>query len=164
MPLPRVLKAKIEIDEVSILYFSVSKGTQFIHQTANGQCLRRVDRDTIPVSIEKIQAQRLEDESRRWEREAAVGATLNDLDLDLVAAVSAQVAYAVSVEKYLQYMELAEFTPEGLRLNRAALLLFAKDITKWYPSFNVRLMIFSSSERQVGASSTSPTRIELQIT
>ena len=149
-PLPGVRRTRITINDSSLLYFSVSKGTQYIHQTSDGRCLKRADRDSLPISVEKLQAHRFEDESRRWEREPAAVATLADLDLDLIAAVSAQVAYAVSVEKYLQYMELAEFTPEGLRLSRAAVLLFAKDITKWYPSFNARFMIFSSNEQQVG--------------
>jgi ATP-dependent DNA helicase RecG len=149
-PLPNVRRMLVNVGNLSVLYFSVSKGTSVVHMTSNGTCLRRVDRDSVPISAETIQAQRFEDESRRWERGAASGVSLADLDLDLVSAVSAQVAYGVTAEKYLQYMELAEFTPDGLRLSKAAVLLFAKDMTKWYPAFSVRIMIFSSNKQGVG--------------
>src|ERR1043166_2475500 len=92
-PLPNVRRMLVNVGNLSVLYFSVSKGTSVVHMTSNGTCLRRVDRDSVPISAETIQAQRFEDESRRWERGAASGVSLADLDLDLVSAVSAQVAY-----------------------------------------------------------------------
>jgi hypothetical protein len=69
-PLPSCLKTQVAIDGKTVLYFSVPKGTQFIHLTSEGRCLRRIDRDSIPVSAEHITAQRLEDQSRTWDTAA----------------------------------------------------------------------------------------------
>ena len=148
MPTPR--KAVVNIDGVRILYYSVSKGLDYIHLTADGRCLRRIDRDSVPESTESISTNRLEDRSRRWDREIEESATLNDLDLDLIQSVAGQIAYGVSAEKCLQYLELAEFSVAGLRLKRAAVMLFAKDIRKWHPRCQVRILTYRGIEPRSG--------------
>jgi ATP-dependent DNA helicase RecG len=149
-PLPPVRKTSVVLEGKVVIYFNVSKGTRFIHLTSDGRCLRRVDRESLPVSSEAIQAQRLEDQSRSWEREIAHGATLDDLNLDLIQSVAQQIAYGVSVEKFLQYLDLAEFTPDGLRIKRAAVLLFAKDARRWHSGCSVRLMTIRGKEKRSG--------------
>lgn len=149
-PLPNCLKAETKIDGNTVLYFSVPKGTQFVHLTSDGRCLRRIDRDSVPFSAENITAQRLEDRSRTWDREIQDGATLADLDLDLVQGIASQIAYGVSVEKCLQYLDLAEFTPSGLKIKRAAVLLFAKDVRRWHSHCQVRVMTVRGKEKRSG--------------
>lgn len=149
-PLPTPRKRAIPIEGKTVAYFAISKGTQFIHLTSDGRCLRRVDRETLPYPSEKITADRFEDQSRTWDRTTAHGGTLDDLDLDLVQSVAGQIAYGISVEKCLQYLDLAEFTPEGLRLKRAAILLFAKDVKRWHPGCFVRIMTVQGKEKRSG--------------
>ena len=149
-PLPSPRKAKTTVGGKVLVYFAVPKGTQFVHVTADGRCLRRVDRDSIPHSSEAIVAQRIEDQSRTWERSAAPGATLDDLDIDLIKAVANQIAYGISAEKCLQYLDLAEFTPDGLKLRNAAVALFAKDVRRWHPRCQVRIMTVRDSEKRSG--------------
>lgn len=149
-PLPTPRKRALEIDRRMVAYFSVSKGAQFIHLTADGRCLRRLDRETVPYSADRITAERLEDQSRAWDRETAHHATLEDLDLDLVTGVAAQMAYGISVEKCLHYLDLAEFAQEGLRLKRAGLLLFAKDVRRWHPGCFGRIMTVQGKEKRSG--------------
>jgi ATP-dependent DNA helicase RecG len=147
-PPPR--KRAISIDGKTVIYFSIAKGSQYIYLTSDGKSLRRDDRDAIPIGTEKVTAQRLEDQSRIWDRAPSYGATLDDLDLDLIQGVAGQIAYGVSVEKCLQYLDLAEFTLEGLRLKRAALLLFAKDIRRWHAGCLVRIMVVQGTEKLSG--------------
>jgi Predicted transcriptional regulator containing an HTH domain and an uncharacterized domain shared with the mammalian protein Schlafen len=136
-PLPSLRSATIDFQGKTILYFSVIKGTDFIYLTSDGRCLKRKDTESLPVSTEKISALRLEDRSREYERQIADGASITDLDIDLIKSISGQITYGVSVEKCLQYLDLGEFGLEGLSLRKAALLLFAKDIKRWYPACNV---------------------------
>jgi ATP-dependent DNA helicase RecG len=149
-PLPAPRTARVHLGDLSVAYFSVSKGTQFVHLTSDGRCLKRIDRDSMPVSAEHISAHRLEEQSRAWDREIASGATLADLDLDLVESVAAQIAYGISAEKCLQYLELAEFTTEGLRIKNAGVALFAKDIRRWHPRCQVRILWVKGQERLSG--------------
>lgn len=149
-PLPAPRKRAVVIEGKKVVYFSVSKGTQFIHLTSDGRCLKRIDRESVPYSVEKITALRLEDQSRTWDRETAYGIRLDHLDLDLVKSLAGQIAYGISVEKCLQYLDLAEFTPDGLRLKRAAALLFAKDVRQWHPGCFVRIMTVQGKEKRSG--------------
>jgi len=149
-PLPIPRKSRLKVDGKEILYFAIPKSTTFVHLTSDGRCLKRIDRDTVPVSSENISALRLEDGSRLWDRQVYPGATLDDLDVDLVSTVAAQITYGVSVEKCLQYLELAEFGYSGLILKKAALVLFGKDIKKWHPGCHVRFITVNGSERRSG--------------
>jgi ATP-dependent DNA helicase RecG len=149
-PLPSPRKATVRVGSLQVAYFAVAKGTQFVHLTSDGRCLKRIDRDSVPVSAEHISAHRLEDQARGWDRAIATGATLADLDLDLINSVASQIAYGISPEKCLQYLDLAEFTPEGLRVKNAGVVLFAKDIRRWHPRCQVRLLWVTGQERLSG--------------
>ena len=149
-PLPPARKTVLEIDGNKVVYFYVAKGSHFVHLTADGRCLKRIDRESVPVSAEHIQSERLEDASRDYDRTFMQDARLHDLDLDLVQGVAAQVAYGIGPEKCLQYLDLGEFTSDGLRLKNAALLLFAKDIRRWHPRCQVRITSYAEKEKRSG--------------
>lgn len=149
-PLPAPRRTAVQLDGYDLLYFYVPKGSQYIHLTSDGRCLKRVDRDSIPISAEQIAAKRLEDHSRIWDRNIENAASLRDLDVDLIQSVASQIAYGISPEKCLQYLDLAEFTQGGLKLKKAAMLLFAKDVRRWHPRCQIRIMTVRGNERQTG--------------
>ncbi|HYJ85948.1 MAG TPA: RNA-binding domain-containing protein [Pyrinomonadaceae bacterium] len=136
-PLPAPRKRAILLDGLTVAYFAVSKGTQFIHLTSDGRCLRRVDRETIPYSSERILADRLEGQARIWDRETAHGATVEDLDLDLIQGVASQIAYGISVEKCLQYLDLAIISTERPKDPQASRYLENTATTRGKPSITV---------------------------
>lgn len=149
-PLPPMTKALIAVDGKELLYFYVPKGLDFVYLTSDGRCIRREDRQSVPDTAERIVHSRAEDRSRVWDRQFAPSAVIEDLDLDLLNMVASQVAYGVSPEKLLQYFDLAEFTPTGLRLKNAALVLFAKDVRNWHPRCQVRIVTVRGRERLSG--------------
>lgn len=148
-PLASPLTAKLEFDGKVVLYFGVDKGTRFVHQTSDGRCLQRRDRESVPTAATRIQFERNEQLSREYDRGFVEGADVNDLDLDLVKAVSAETA-RMSPEKSLQYLGLAEYGVGLLRLRRAALLLFARDVEHWHPRCQVRVVRVRGSEFLTG--------------
>jgi ATP-dependent DNA helicase RecG len=149
-PLPRPQISLVSVKDKSVLYFSISKGNDFAYLTSDGKCLKRLDLESIPVGAEKIQAERLELASRTWDRTIEHAATLDNLDMPLLQQVSNQVAYGVTAEKCLQHLGLAEFTPSGLKLKAAALLLFAKDVRNFHPGCFVRIFTIGGKERRSG--------------
>lgn len=153
LPTPKVLKMLIEEGPAKgncLLYFSVAKGTQFIHLTSDGKCLQRHDRETRPVAAEQIQYDRQERTSREYDREFIGGATTADLNPELLSKIVQQINPTASPEKVLQFLDLAEYEPIGLRLRRAALLLYANDISKWHPRSQVRVIKVSGNVLGVG--------------
>lgn len=149
-PLPTPRAVRVFVDGRAVVYFAVAKGTRFVHLTVDGRCLKRVDRDTMPFASEGITTTRLEDDSRKWDREIAHGVTLDDLELDTLKATASQIAYGISPEKLLQHLDLAEFTPEGIRLKKAAVVLFAKDVRKWHAGSLVRIVTVKGTVKGSG--------------
>jgi ATP-dependent DNA helicase RecG len=126
-PLGPVVFRQATVNSKKVLYFRISKGTKYVHLTSDGRCLRRNDLESIPVSAEQVTFDRREVISREYDREFVDGASLGDLDVGLLKIVADQVSHGISIDRCLQYLGLAEYdVSTGLRLRRAALLLFAK--------------------------------------
>lgn len=134
----------------TILFFSVSKGSTEIYQLSDGRCVKRKDKQTIPISFQKIQFERQETLSRECDRQFIDGATVNDLDIIFLQSISNSYLAGLSVEFYLQQIGLAEYEMKGLRLRRAALLLFAKEISKWHSRCQVRIIQVEGNELKSG--------------
>ena len=138
LPLPRALK--VTFHGLPLLYFSIAKGTQYVHLTSEGRCLQRRDRESVPISSEAIQFSRREIESREYDRAFVEVASMADLDSGLIAKVAEHISRGMSPEKCLQQLELAEFDGRRWLLRRAALLLFARKPYKWHPRLQVRVL------------------------
>lgn len=148
-PLPIKRKNIIEIEGKKIVYFSVDKGSKYVHQTSKGGCYKREDRESVPSAVDRIHFEREEAISRQYDREFEDLATITDLDNELVTKVARECTKMnMSSEKFLQYVELAEFDGDRLRLRKAALLLFAKNMNKWHPRSRVRILKVNGTEER----------------
>lgn len=149
-PIPIKQATIVEYSSVTILYFSVNKGSEFVHLTSKGECFQRKDRESIPTASEKIVFQREEKISREYDREFVHLAKVTDLDHDLLQAVGNRISKLISAEKLLQYLDLAEFDGTSLKLRKASLLLFAKKSNKWHPRSQVRILKVRGLEEKSG--------------
>lgn len=149
-PLPIKRKNIIEYEGKKVIYFSVDKGSKYVHQTSRGECFKREDKDSVPTSAAKIIYERDETNSRQYDREFEDLATVADLNIELVSMVAKESTKikSMSPEKFLQYVELAEFDGDRLRLRKAALLLFAKNPNKWHPRSRVRILRVNGKEER----------------
>ena len=87
-PLNSVLHYLVTVDDQQVLYSSVEKGTSVVHQTSDGKCLQRRDRENRPASFEQLKFERQEQISREYDRQFVDGAQVSDLNLELVTAVA----------------------------------------------------------------------------
>lgn len=141
---------KLELENKTIIFFSITKGTTDIYCLTDGRYVRRQDKSTVPLNIRQFQFERQEVRSREYDRQFVDGATVNDLDLALVQTLANSYLKGFSIELYLQQIGLAEFGLGGLRLRRAALLLFAKDILQWHPHSQIRIIKVLGTELKSG--------------
>ena len=149
-PLPSPRTLSIDYKGQTILYFAVPKGTEHVHHTSQGRCLQRKDRGSLSIASESVVVSRAEQASREYDRHFVDGATVDNLDLPLVREVGSQISKGMTAEKCLQHLELAEFDGNSLRLRRAALLLFAKEASRWHPRSQVRLLKVDGTELKSG--------------
>ncbi|UXP33029.1 putative DNA binding domain-containing protein [Reichenbachiella agarivorans] len=150
-PVPVKRATIVEINSKKVAYFSVDKGTKYIHQTSKGECFQRKDRESEPTSADLIRLERDEEISREYDRHFIDAAKVSDLDISLINEVSQNIFKTISPEKFLQYLELAEFDGDRLKLRKAATLLFAKDAQKWHPRIQVRILKIKGTEEKVGS-------------
>jgi ATP-dependent DNA helicase RecG len=145
--LPMVYKLKLEIEGKIILFFQVEKGLSEIFQLRDGRVMRRNEkRQTVPANVKKLQLDRQEIKSREYDRLFVDGAMVADLDISLVQTLADNYIKGLTVERYLQQLGLAHYATNGLRLTRAAVLLFAKDIQRWHPHSQVRFIKINGTE------------------
>lgn len=149
--LPLQKNMVIDIEGRQVLFFAISKSAEAIFQLPDGRCVKRQDKSTMPVQIDKILFERKELLSRRYDQEFVDGASTTDLDLSLVQQVADGFVRGMSPEQYLQQIGIAEYGIGGLRLRRAALLLFAKDINQWQARSQVRILKVDGEQLQSGA-------------
>ena len=150
-PIPLKRASLIDYIGKKIAYFSVEKGSKYVHLTSKGECFQRKDRESVPTASELIRFEREENISREYDRQFVDLASITDLDLTKIISVSQNNIFkSMSPEKFLQYLELAEFDGNRLRLRRAALLLFAKHPTKWHPRNQVRIFRVKGTEEKTG--------------
>lgn len=150
-PLPLKRGTIVEYQpRLKVAFFSVEKGARHVHVTSKGECFQRKDRDSVPTAPDSIKFEREEQVSREYDRQFVDLANVTDLDIALVNEVSKMVAKSMSPEKFLQYLDLAEFDGIRLRLRRAGLLLFAKNVNKWHPRCQVRIFRVKGLEEKSG--------------
>jgi ATP-dependent DNA helicase RecG len=148
-PLSSPRATVLTLTDKKILYFSIDKGTTFIHQTSDGKCLKRKDLENVPVSANVLQFERQEQLSREYDRSFVDGAQVSDLNVDVLKRVADQIS-RMSPEKCLQYLGLAEYGNGMLRLRRAALLLFAQEAARRHPRCQVRITRVIGTEIKTG--------------
>lgn len=149
-PIPLKQSSIIDYNGETVLYFSVSKGVDFVHLTSKGECFQRKDRESVPTASEKIIFERNEKASREYDRQFVDIAKITDLDYELIERISQQISKLISPEKLLQYLDLAEFDGSSLKLRKAALLLFSKKSSKWHPRLQVRILKVNGTEEKTG--------------
>ncbi len=144
--LPLDYAVKLVIDDKTVLFFQVEKGANEIYQLPDGRVMVRQDKRTVPANVKHLQFQRQEILSREYDRQYVDGASVNDLDTSRVQELADSFLKGMTIEKCLQQAGLAEYSVNGFKLRRAALLLFAKDIQKWCPNSKVRFIKVSGIE------------------
>ena len=150
--LPLILATKLAIEGKTILYFSVLKGTTQIYQLPDGRCVRRKDDKSVPASVNQIQFEKQEIKSREFDGQYVDGALVTDLDLGLVRGVADSFIRGLSAELYLQQSGLATYGMGGLKLKRAALLLFGKsnEISRWHARSQIRILKVNGEKLEAG--------------
>lgn len=145
--LPIVYKLKATIDGKAILFFQVDKGSTEIYQLRDGRVMRRNEkRQTVPANVKQLQFDQQEIKSREYDRHYVDGASVTDLDVNLIQSLADNYLKGYTVERYLQHLGLAQYAANGLRFTKAAVLLFAKDIQRWHPRSQVRFIKIAGNE------------------
>jgi len=109
-PLPLKKASIIDYNGLKVAFFSVEKGSKYVHLTSKGECFQRKDRESVPIASEKIRFAREEEFSREYDRQFVELANVSDLDLSLVGEVSKAISKSMSPEKFCSILNLRNLT------------------------------------------------------
>jgi len=146
---------KARLGNLQLLKFEVGSGMD-IYRIAGGRSFYRVGTETVALPAEQIQALKEAKKSVFYERQQALNATWYDLDHELVQDFVAKTQSGqgntdgptvLSQTYHLLDTSRALATP-----NMAALLLFAKEPSRWHPRSGIDFVKYEGAERQHGGS------------
>ncbi len=146
------LHARVNVGELAgrrIMLFDVDWSAE-IHQLTDGRYLFRIGDQNMPFPAQDIEALKEGKRRRVTETQFVAEASLADLDLDLVAALTESVGLQMSSEQILERYRLVERRNGRYLLTLAALLLFGKDPGKWHARCGIDFVKYEGKERLTG--------------
>ncbi len=143
---------KVRLGNLQLLKFEVGSALE-IYRVAGGRSFYRVAAETVALPAEQIQALKQAKKNVYYERQQALNATWFDLDAELIKSFVDKVSPGADPQVLLsQTYHLLDNSRAIPTPNTAALLLFAKDPTRWHPRGGIDFVKYEGAERQHGAS------------
>ncbi len=144
-----------------LLHLSVDWSPE-VHRLADSRTLLRVSDANMPVPAEQIAALKQTKAQGLFERSFPPGATLDDLDLDLVTLIIQRARNGRSAEEFLRRYRLIEGRNGRSVPCLAGLLLFGKDPLRWHPRCGIDFVRWEGTIRRHGADLNITKRIRIE--
>jgi ATP-dependent DNA helicase RecG len=148
-------------DGTLLLHYSVEWSPD-VHRLADGRYVRRVNDANMPFPAEQIAALKATKAQGLYERSFPAGATLDDLDLDLVASLMGRTGQVGSPVDVLHQYHLLDGRNGRSVPCLAALLLFGKDPSRWHPRCGIDFVRWEGTERKFGSDLNIAKRIRIE--
>jgi len=153
---------RLHLGNLMLLKFDVAPGLE-VHRVSGGRTFYRIGTENPALPLEQIQSLRESKKSFFYERQHVTNATWDDLDQDALAAFAQRINDPRHTKAILgRTYHLIDSSEEQPALTMAALLLFAKDPTRWHPRCGIDFVKYEGTERRHGASLNVVKRIRLE--
>jgi ATP-dependent DNA helicase RecG len=153
---------RIQLGNLLLLKFEVASSAE-VHRIAGGRAFYRISTENPAIPPEQIQSLK---ESKRhvfYERQHVLQATVEDLDLAAVEALAEKVSDPRNPQMVLsRAYHLVDDSRLKPSLTMAALLLFAKDPSRWHPRCGIDFVKYEGTERRHGSSLNVVKRIRFE--
>jgi ATP-dependent DNA helicase RecG len=148
-------------DGKTLLYFAVD-WSPTVHHLADGRYMLRVNDANMPFDADLISALKHTKAQGLIERSFPAGATMDDLDNDLIIATIHRLDSDLSVGAFLQQYRLVDNRNGHLVPCLAGLLLFGRDPLRWHPRPGIDFVRWEGTERRHGAELNVTKRIRIE--
>ncbi len=140
---------EVEHRGLLLLHFSV-EWSPLVHDLADGRTLLRVHDRNMPFSQSDVAALKATKAQGLVERQFPPGASLSDVDLDLVEVLRDRLRPASSAQTALAAYGLVESRGDRATPNLACLLLFGSEPSRWHPRCDIDFVRFEGTARGTG--------------
>jgi ATP-dependent DNA helicase RecG len=153
---------RMQLGNLLLIKFEVAASSE-VHRIAGGRAFYRIATENPALPPEQIQSLK---ESKRhvfYERQHVLQATLEDLDLAAVEALAEKVSDPRNPQTVLSHAyHLIDDSRLKPTLTTAALLLFAKDPSRWHPRCGIDFVKYEGTERHHGSAFNVVKRIRFE--
>jgi ATP-dependent DNA helicase RecG len=157
-PLTNVTVTDEIVDGERCLAFEMG-ASPVAHRLTDGRCLLRMDDQSVPYSQDTVA--RLKSSQSPYERRPVPAARLDDLDPAALTWFAERVRWTGDTLAMLQAYRLWDRD----QLNRAALLLFARDPLRWQDHSDATVVRYAGTDRGLGNDydASRPVRLEAPL-
>jgi ATP-dependent DNA helicase RecG len=153
---------KVRLGNLQLLKFEVASGME-IYRIAGGRSFYRIATETASLPADQIHALKEAKKNIFYERQQGLNATWYDLDAELVQFFVEKTQPGGDPQRLLsQTYHLLDLSRGIPCPNIAALLLFAKDPSRWHPRAGIDFVKYEGTERQHGSSLNVVKRIRFE--
>ena len=143
---------KIQLGNLLLLKFEVASGLD-VYRSSGGRSFIRIATETPALPAEQIRSLKEAKRGIAHERQRPFDATWDDLDTNSIGAFIAKIQEERDAKTVLgQSYHLLDNSSGPPAPNVAALLLFARDPSRWHPRCGIDFVKYDGLERQHGAS------------
>lgn len=144
--------SKMRLGNLVLLKFEASSGLE-VYRITGSRAFYRIATETPTLPAEQILSLKEAKQSIFYERQHALHGTWEDLDPTTVDAFLTRIQDSREVRTILgQSYHLLDTSRRTPGPNMAALLLFAKEPTRWHPRCGIDFVKYEGSDRQHGTS------------
>ena len=143
---------RIHLGNLLLLKFEVSSALE-VHRIAGGRTFYRIATENPLLPSEQIQGLKETKKSFSYERQNILDVTWEDLDPGAISNFAEKIHDTRDPKAFLaQAYHLIDSSREKPSLTMAALLLFAKDPSRWHPRCGIDFVKYEGTDRQHGGS------------
>lgn len=143
---------KMNLGNLLLIKFEVGPSLE-IHRMGGGRTFYRIATENPSLPPEQIQSLKESKNNVYYERQHILNAAWEDLDSAAIEALKEKIADSREPQAVLgQGYHLIDSSREKPTLTMAALLLFAKDPSRWHPRCGIDFVKYEGTERQLGSS------------
>lgn len=133
-----------------LLCFAVDWSPE-VHDLTDGRTLLRVGDRNVPFSQSDVMALKRTKQQGLFERQFPPGATIDDVDVDLVRSMRERLRGGPTADAVLADYRLLADRGGRLAPNLACLLLFGRDPLRWHPRGGLDFVRYEGKARETGA-------------
>ena len=153
---------KIRLGNLLLIKFEIASGLE-VYRVTGGRSFYRIAAETPSLPSEQIQSLKESKRTVVYERQQPLNAMWDDLDPDAVEMFTGKINdYRDATQVLRQSYHLIDSSRGRATPTMAALLLFAKDPSRWHPRCGIDFVKYEGSERRHGSALNVVKRIRFE--
>lgn len=141
--------SKYVVSGQRLLHFTTEWSPE-VHDLADGRTLLRISDRNVPFSQSQVAALKRTKQQGLFERQFPAGATMDDVELDLVWSMKERLQPGKTPQEILVAYRLLENRAGRWVPNLACLLLFGRDPLRWHPRCDIDFVRYEGTGRETG--------------